>query len=369
MVVRVQLKGLYHKPRIGADGVRIDRYYAWRGGPAIKGGDGRWLETGTPEFLAAFIAAHEAKKTPSAAPKTLGTLILDYRSGVEYTALSDHSQRNYAAAMKKIEAAFGDLPIDALEDRGVRGDFKNWRDSMSATPRAADYAWMVLARILSVAKDRGRISTNPCERGGRLYRSHRIDCIWSEADLSRLFAEASAEVRHAVLLALWTGQRQGDLLRLPWRSSDGTHVRLRQGKGGRHVTVPIGPTLFGILSAIPRHGPVILASSSGKPWTSDGFRTSFGRACERAGVAGLTFHDLRGTAVTRLALSGCPPQEIATITGHSLRDVDTILDRHYLSRDVKLAEAAIMRLEENFGRTNSVPRFVPRPTRSSDGNA
>ena len=55
----------------------------------------------------------------------------------------------------------------------------------------------------------------------------------------------------------------------------------------------------------------------GKPWTSDGFRASWGKACKRAGIVGVTFHDLRGTAVTRLALVGCTEAQIATITGHS----------------------------------------------------
>ncbi|MGY4364678.1 hypothetical protein ACVW1A_000743 [Bradyrhizobium sp. LB1.3] len=42
-----------------------------------------------------------------------------------------------------------------------------------ATPRKADLAWTVLARILSFAKDRGIITSNPCERGGRLYVADR----------------------------------------------------------------------------------------------------------------------------------------------------------------------------------------------------
>lgn len=59
---------------------------------------------------------------------------------------------------------------------------------------------------------------------------------------------------------------------------------------------------------------------------------------------GLTFHDLRGTAVTRLSESECTPQEIATITGHSLLDVGAIMDR-YSARTDKLAIAAIAKLE------------------------
>src|SRR5215831_12057374 len=47
----------------------------------------------------------------------------------------------------------------------------------------------------------------------------------------------------------------------------------------------------------------------------------------------------------RLALLGCTEAEIATLTGHSLRDVHAILDIHYLSRDRALAENAIRKLE------------------------
>ena len=49
----------------------------------------------------------------------------------------------------------------------------------------------------------------------------------------------------------------------------------------------------------------------------------------------------RGAA--RLADATVP--QIATFTGHSLRDVEAILDAHYLGRDVKLAEIAVMKLE------------------------
>ena len=45
---------------------------------------------------------------------------------------------------------------------------------------------------------------------------------------------------------------------------------------------------------------------------------------------------------------GCTEAEIATITGHSLRDVRSILDAHYLHRDQELAERAIRKLETGY---------------------
>ena len=59
----------------------------------------------------------------------------------------------------------------------------------------------------------------------------------------------------------------------------------------------------------------------------------------------LTFHDLRGTAVVRLAIASASVPQIATVTGHSLKDVEAVLDAHYLGRDIQLAEAAVLKLE------------------------
>ena len=60
---------------------------------------------------------------------------------------------------------------------------------------------------------------------------------------------------------------------------------------------------------------------------------------------GRPFNDLRGTAVTRLALVGCTEAEIAAITGHTLRNVRSILDANYLHRDPALADNATHKLE------------------------
>ena len=160
-------------------------------------------------------------------------------------------------------------------------------------------------------------------------------------DEAAFLERAPAHLHLPLLLALWTGQRQGDLLRLPWSAYDGTHIRLRQAKTGTPVVIQVGAPLKAALDATPKRSTIILTNSDGKPWTSDGFRASWGKACKAAGVVGVTFHDLRGTAVTRLALVGCTEAEIATITGHSLRDVCSILDTHYLHRDPALGESAI----------------------------
>src|SRR5215472_3536630 len=120
---------------------------------------------------------------------------------------------------------------------------------------------------------------------------------------------------------------------------------LWQSASGARVAIPVGGPLKSALDETPKRSTLILTSSDNKPWTEDGFRSSWRKACATAGIVGLTFHDLGGTAVTRLALAGCTEAEIAAITGHSLRDVAAILDVHYLHRDPALAESAIRKLE------------------------
>jgi integrase len=85
----------------------------------------------------------------------------------------------------------------------------------------------------------------------------------------------------------------------------------------------------------------------------------------------LHFHDLRGTAITLLSEAGCTPQQIATITGHSLKTVHRILER-YLARTRGLAEQAIFNFE-NSPRTkfaNQLQTIVtPKTIRKGKSNA
>jgi integrase len=354
--MRVRLKGLNSKRKRLADGSFRTYWYAWKGGPPLQG------EPGTPEFIASYNEACERKVTPPLG--ALQSLINYFQTTTEFTKdISERTRGDYIKQIKVIEAKFRDFPLSALSDRRTRGVFKEWRDQLAIrSVRQADYAWVVLARILSVAKDRGKITENPCERGGRLYGSSRVDDIWSEEQEAAFLKNAPAHLHLPLLLGLWTGQREGDLLRLPWSAYDGTHIRLRPRKSitkrhprGVTVVIPVGAPLKAALdcAAQVKVGPVVLISTDQRPWTQNGFLSSWRKACAKSGIVGLRFNDLRGTAVTRLAMVGCSEAQIASITGHSLRDVRSILDRHYLHRDPALAEDAIRKLERNALATKS----------------
>jgi integrase len=339
-IMRVRLKGINSHTAKLADGATKTYWYAWKGGPRLDG------EPGTPEFIASYNAAAAQKiKAPEG---RLISLLQAYQCSDDYRQLAPRTRDDYAGIIEKvIEPEYSDFPLSGLSDKRTRGIFLEWRDRLALkSRRQADYAWTVLARVLSWSKDRGRISVNPCERGGRIYRGSRAERIWTTDDEAAFLKSSPAHLHLPLLLALWTGQRQGDLLRLPWSAYNGTHIRLRQSKTGCRVVIPVGAPLKAALDTIAKRSTIILTTVEGKPWSPDGFRSSWRKACSRAGIVGVTFNDLRGTAVTRLALAECTEAEIATITGHSLRDVRSILDTHYLYRDAALAESAIKKLEK-----------------------
>jgi integrase len=340
--MRVRLKGLHSATKELADGRRVKYHYAWRGGPRIEG------EPGTPEFMAAYNEAVSRKIAPPVGVLSSLTRYFEQETSEFKDELAERTKADYRKHIAEIEKEFGDLPLAALDDRRTRGIFKKHRAKLAEkSRRQADYWWVVLARVLSVAKDHGKIDTNPCEKGGRLYDGSRRDIVWSFADEELYIAEAPTHLKLPLLLGAWTGQREGDLLRLPRSAYDGTRIRLRQSKTGAYVEIPVvGPLKVALEAAVreKRDSVLILNNSRGRPWTEAGFRSSFFKLRDKIGLKGRTFHDLRGTAVTRLAIAKCTDAEIAIYTGLSLADVRSILDKHYLSRDPAIAESAAAKL-------------------------
>ena len=305
--------------------------------------------------MQAYHDAHAARRKPS--QNCLFTLIAEFKQSAEFGGLSERTKKDYRTFLRLVEDKFGTMPLKALEDPRARGLFKQWRDGYADRPRKADHLWTALSRVLSFGRDRGRLMTNVCERGGRLYTADRQERVWSEEQVTAFLKVASPELRLALLLALWTGQRQGDLLKLQWSALAEGRIELKQSKSGTRVAIPVARVLRAALDETPRRGITILTNSKGEPWTGDGFRSSWRKACERAKIEGVTFHDLRGTAVTRLAFAECTVPQIASITGHSLTDAQSILDAHYLGGRVELAEEAIRKLET---RTQTVKPGVKR---------
>jgi integrase len=336
--MRIRLKGINPKRKRLADGSSRTYYYAWKGGPRLQG------EPGSPEFVASYNAAVAQKVTPPAG--VLLSLLFRFQESGEFKfKISPRTRRDYIKQIKHIERKFSDFPIKALAAPGARAVFLEWRDEFAQTSlRQADYAYGTLSRILSWAHNRGLIAVNPCAKGGKLYHGTRVDKIWDDEQVARFLQLAPPYLQLAMLLAINTGQRQGDLLRLPWSAYDGKVIKIRQRKTGAYVSVPVTDELKAALDATPRRSPIMLVNSEGKPWSESGFQGAWGKTTTLAEIHGVTFNDLRGTAVVTLARAGCNEIEIYSITGHKLSQVRAILTAHYLPQDAEFAGNAIAKL-------------------------
>ena len=127
----------------------------------------------------------------------------------------------------------------------------------------------------------------------------------------------------AVQLALYTAMRRGELLSLRWEHVDlqNRTAFLTDTKNGECRTVPLSSMVVQVLAVLPRHisGAVIPL----KYFTLD---AAFKRACKRAGLDDVRFHDLRRTAITRMAEKLPNVIELAAVSGHKSL---MVLKRYY----------------------------------------
>jgi integrase len=229
----------------------------------------------------------------------------------------------------------------------IRPIIRRWRNKWADTPRTADYALQVLSRVAAHAVELGRIASNPCEGIKHLYNNDRSEIIWTDPDIAEIKKTCSTEIAYAVDLAGHTGLRLSDLMRLAWSHIGDDAIVLTTGKSGhrREAIIPLYGALRDILTRIPKHSTTVLTSSRRRPWTSDGFGSSFNKAKIDAGMseADLHFNDLRGTAATKFYTAGFSMREIAETLAWEEQSVEKII-RRYVGRTAAI-KAMIQKLE------------------------
>lgn len=305
-------------------------------------------EPGSTEFLESYVAAQ--KSTPAKSKSTLSDLIRAYILFPEFARLANSTQVEYRRMLTKAESALGTLPIAALNDARVRQDFMEWRAEVARASgdREADNRLSVVSAMLTWARDNGRLLDNHVAGFKRLHKVDRSEKIWLKSHIDAFMKVAPEELQRAMLIALHTGQRQADLLALKWSNYDGVRISLRQNKTKTRVEIPCTSALRSMLERTERRGEFVLTTKTGQPWKARYFKEQWALATKLANIEGLHFHDLRGTAVTMLAEAGCTVPEIASVTGHELESVTSILKK-YLARTPALAQSAIDRLERANG--------------------
>lgn len=146
------------------------------------------------------------------------------------------------------------------------------------------------------------------------------------------------EVACALLVALETAMRAGEILGIRPADIRGRVVHLPKTKNGEARDVPLSSRaleLFALMKA-KRLAHVRVGRPDGRLWhiDSDTLDALFRRARKAAGLAGFTFHDSRATALTRLSRV-LSPLELARMSGH--RDLRMLMT-YYRETAEQIAE-------------------------------
>jgi integrase len=335
-MVKIDLKGI---AKVRSKGHTY--WYAWRGGPRLAG------EPGSPEFVDSYNKAIEDRKTPD--KRRFRFVIADYKKSADYKSLAESTRDQWGKWLDRIAEYFGDLSIAQFDrPEKIRPVIRKWRNKWAETPRTADYGMQVLSRVLAHAVDPlGKIAGNPCEGIKRLYENDRSEIIWTDSDITHIKETCSVEIGHALDLAAHTGLRLGDLLRLSWSHVGDDAIILTTGKSKhkREAIIPLYSALRDVLARIPKRATTMLTSSKRRPWTADGFGSSFNKAKIDAKMSerDLHFNDLRGTAATKFYIAGFTMREIAETLAWEESSVEKII-RRYVGRSAAI-KARIRKLE------------------------
>lgn len=144
-------------------------------------------------------------------------------------------------------------------------------------------------------------------------RDRRLESGEYEKLLAELRKARTPWIAPLFIFSIETACRMGEALAMKWADVD-LHRKIatfRDTKVGDNRTIPLSTLAVTTLQALPRDlgGKVFIMSRHG---VDDAFR----RACKRAGVSGLHWHDLRHEGVSRLHERGLSTVEVASISGH-----------------------------------------------------
>jgi integrase len=323
-VYRVKRRGreyFYYHPGRGTD----------RAGTPVRLPD----DPRTPEWWSAYrlAAGIDAPPRRDDTFDALTARYLDAATNGEAGDWSKATRRQYARHMAKACMMWGPLPVRGITLAAIR----DARDAMAATPHEANGFLRSMSAFLSWCVAGGEIDDNPASRVKKLKARGEWE-PWSADLLARAPHELPDHIWRVCAVALYTGQREGDVLRMGRTHVRNGEIRVVQEKTGHEAWIPVHPDLAPLLD-VSHDATTILVNSRGRPWTSDGFRASFATAKKAAGwTERATFHGLRKNAVIALLDVGCTTAQVAAITRQSMQMVE-----HYARRrdQRKLAQVAM----------------------------
>jgi integrase len=292
-----------------------------------------------PKFIAAYRDALEADSLPQNryGQNTIARLILDYYAAIEFRRTRPSTQTVTRNILDRFARQHGHRLVRQMRRKHIERII----GSMEHTPAAANNLLKKIRALMNFALTTEEIAINPT--WGIKKFKEGTHHTWTEAELAQ-FEQAwplGTKERTAYALALYTGQRRGDLARMVWPNVDVSRgsIMVLQEKTGVELEIPIHPLLQAALDAFPMRDVSILRTSSAS------LGNLMAAAIDTAGLPNrCVLHGLRKAAARRLAEAGATPHQIAAVTGH--RSLEEIERYTKMAAQRGLAAAAIRKIGE-----------------------
>ncbi|MFG6457888.1 tyrosine-type recombinase/integrase [Roseateles sp. BYS96W] len=289
------------------------------------------LKDGLPAMYRALAKVADAELTRELMPGVISRWYDAKRP--EWADKTADDQRRIADQMAEAFAEFDPSQVTTPVCAKYLGGY-------ATTKRTYNLHRTMLRQVLAFAALEGlREGHNPVDNipPKKLEGRHRVV---TDDEVRRLKEAAAQQPRngHALVqmieLAMLTGQRIGDVIKLRWQDVTDQGLMIDQGKGqGRtKLLVKWSPALRAAIAACGRGGDKIghvLKSERGTGYTYGGLRSSWERLCERAKVEDLHIHDLRGRAGVDAMLDDDGEEDIKAaqrLLGHKSEG----MTRHYV---------------------------------------
>lgn len=282
---------------------------------------------------------YEIKKAvPTWAGETVTALIESYRRTPTWQRYAANTKSSYELAFRFLEKR-GHTPVKEVK----RSAIIEAHNSIAMDHPAKAAAFVACTRSLfNHAVDLNWIEHNPVHHIKTVPGGHWP--AWTPAQAATALRELPEHLRRVVVLAMYTGQRRGDLMAMTWSAYDGRSIRVVQQKTRVALVLPVHPALKAELDAWDRPGLLMLLNAWGRPWTGDVLSHGMSDALQRIGLPpNLNVHGLRKLAAANLADAGCSVHEIGAITGHKTLAMISLYTQS--ADQERLAGAAIVRLQ------------------------
>jgi integrase len=251
----------------------------------------------------------------------------DYTASPEFRGLSARWQAAKHYYLRLLEAELGWMSREQIEDPRAREKFYALRDGFADRPHKADKLIDTLKGLLGWAHERAKLRENRALGMAHLTSSkgERANIVWTEDDEALVSAEFPVSLQQAFRFALYSAVRQADMCALRWSQFRDGWLSFTPSKTSAssavdvHLPVVALPPFAALMDELSHGTEFILTTEEGQPWNPVNLRARWRAAMARK-MPGrdLHWHDIRGTALSRMADAGCTDAERAAISGHSL---------------------------------------------------